>query len=123
MVTLAIMSSRTCRTLMLLVFVTTTLGCTTLRPVIGSDLEAVSNQISAGDKIEVTRQDHRLVIFRVSEITKTGIGGEGNFIDYGDILQIRVVKKSPGRTVIGVVAAALLLAVLIAGPANYPAPP
>lgn len=126
MATVAHTGSRACRTLLLLVFfVTTTLGCTTLQPVAGTDREAISGQISVGDRIEVTQLDHGIMKFKVDEISESGIGGDGLFVDYRDIRQIRTRKTHLGKTVFGVVggtAIVLILALVAAGPVFVPAP-
>jgi hypothetical protein len=117
--------SRPCRTLFLLIFVMTTLGCTTLRPVVGTDKRAISDQISVGNKVEVTLQDHSVTNFRVDEITEIGIGGDGIFIDFRDIRQIHTRKLAVGRTVFGIVGGVgivVLVALIDSGPFLPPGP-
>lgn len=125
MVTTAYMGSRACKMLVLLLFVTTTLGCTALRPVTGTDRETISAQVSVGDRIEVTRLDHSIINFKVDEISESGIGGGGLFIHYRDIRQVRSKKIRLGRTAFGIVggvAIVLILAIVAAEPAFFPAP-
>ena len=119
MASIAHTNSIICRSIVFLILVTFTVGCTTMQPIRGTDRETLSNQISVGDTVEIAQKTGGIVRFEVDEISESGIGGEGKFIAYRDIRQVwisQISRKSPGGIVLGIVVivggVALLLALI-----------
>lgn len=116
MVSIARTNSMICRSLVVLIIVTFTSGCTTMQPIRGTDGESLSNQISVGDTVEITRLDGEVVKFKVDDVLQSGVGGEGQFIAYKDIRQVRVARKgsaTPALLIVGGIVAAILLVGLL----------
>ena len=80
-----------------LVLITFTAGCSTMQPLSSTDLTTVASQVSAGDKVEITRTDGETLKFKVSEISDNGITGDDIFVAYTDILKIKVQQSSNNR--------------------------
>jgi hypothetical protein len=90
-------------------------GCTTMRSLPSSDAQSVASQIEVGDKVQVTRNDGSDVEFKVEAISNEGLAGDGVFVTYSDILQVRVREHSTAKTV-GLVVAIL---VVVKGLSDY----
>jgi hypothetical protein len=90
-------------------------GCTTMRSLPSSDAQSIGSQIEVGDKVQVTRSDGSDVKFKVEAISDEGLAGDGIFVAYSDILQVRVREHSTAKTV-GLVVAIL---VVIKGLSDY----
>ena len=106
---------RLCVCLALLVFAA---GCSTFQRLPGTDAETVKSQVSVGDSVKITKNNGEKVRFKVSEVSDSGIGGEGQFVAYPDIQEIRSTQISTGATV-GVSATVGILLVLLIGLATY----
>jgi hypothetical protein len=91
--------------IVLLAFIT---GCTTMRALPSSDAQSIASQVEVGDKVQVTRSDGSDVKFKVEEISNEGLAGDGVFVAYSDVLQVRVREHSTAKTV-GLVVAILLV--------------
>ena len=59
-----------------------------------TDREALTSLISVGEKVEVTRHDGEVSTFIVDQFSESGIGGDGYFVEYDDIEQIRVARDT-----------------------------
>ena len=67
----------------------------------------------ATDKVQIIRNDASDVKFNVETISNEGLDGDGIFVAYSDILQVRVREHSTAKTV------ALVAAVLVVVKASY----
>ena len=102
------------RVVICFVLIAFTAGCTTKRPVNGTDAAFVSAKIEVGDKIEITRKDKSSVKFRVTAISDDGISGKGTFVAFSDIkkLQLQVSRKNTaGKIIAGVALGAAAVAI------------
>ncbi len=100
-----------------LVLIAFAAGCTTMRSLPATNAQSLANEIEVGDKINIIRNDLTKVTFEVAAVSDEGISGDGVFVAYSDIRQVRVRQLSTGKTV-GLVAA--IVAVLaIAASADY----
>jgi len=90
-------------------------GCTTMRPLPATDAQSIASQLEVGDKVQITRSDASEVTFKVESISNEGLAGNGIFVAYSDILQVRVREHSTAKTV------ALVTAILVVlkGLADY----
>ena len=70
-----------------------------------------------GDSVKITKNDGEEVRFKVSEITDSGIGGEGQYVAYSDIGEIRSAQFSTGATVGVSVMTGYILLIVLAGAA------
>ena len=91
--------------IVLISFVT---GCTTMRALPSIEAQSIASQLEVGDDIRITRSDDSDVRFKVETISNEGLAGDGIFVAYSDILQIRVREHSTAKTV-GLVAAILIV--------------
>jgi protein involved in polysaccharide export with SLBB domain len=98
------------RSIVCLVLIAFTAGCTTMRPVYGTDATSYATQIEVGDKIEITRNDLTTVQFKVTDISDEGISGDGTFVAYSDIQQVQTVRIKTGATIALVVLGVLAIA-------------
>jgi len=94
------------------VLIAFTAGCTTMRPVYGTDAASYIAQIEVGDKIELTRNDLTTVEFKITDISSDGISGEGIFVAYPDIQEIQTVHSNAGK-ITGIVLIGALLVGLV----------
>jgi len=87
------------RIFLCLILLTFTVGCSTFQRLPGTDQATITSQVAVGDSVKITKNDGEEVRFKVSEITDSGIGGEGQFVAYSDIGEIRSAQFSTGATV------------------------
>lgn len=99
--------------LVLIAFAT---GCTTMRPVDGTDAASFAGQFEVGDKVRITRMDFSTHEFEITEIADDGIGGDGIFIPWSDIqlAEIRRIDRLRTGTVVVLGAAVVLAGVVLA---------
>jgi hypothetical protein len=83
-------------------------GCTTMRPLPSTDAHSIASSIEVGDKVEIIRNDASDVKFKVETISNEGLDGDGIFVAYSDILQIRFSEHSTAKTV-GLIAVILVV--------------
>ena len=83
-------------------------GCTTMRSLPTNDAQSIASQLEVGDNVQLTRSDASDVRFKVEAISNEGLAGDGIFVAYSDIQQVRVRKHSTAKTV-GLAAAILLV--------------
>ncbi len=95
-----------------LVMIAFTGGCTTMHSLPATDAQSLANQIVVGDKINIIRNDDTDVTFEVGAFSNEGISGDGAFVAYSDISQVRVSDTNNG-TILGLVAGIVLLVALI----------
>lgn len=98
--------------IVLLSFVT---GCTTTRSLPANDPQSFESQLKVGDKVQITRNDASDVKFKVDAISDEGLAGDGIFVAYSDIQQVRIRELSTAKTV-GLIAAILIV---LKGLADY----
>ncbi len=108
-------TGRLCVCLALLIFAT---GCSTYQRLPGTDAATVKSQVDVGDNVKITKINGEKIEFEVSEVSNTGVGGEGQFVAYADIQEIRSPQISTGATV-GVSATVGALLLLFIGLATY----
>lgn len=106
------------RSIMWIVLITFTAGCTTMQPVHGTDAASYSAQIEVGDKIRITRTDLSTVEFEITQIANDGIGGDGTFVAWSEIEQIETVHGNTAATVAILALATIALAVAVAAAAG-----
>lgn len=94
------------------VLIAFTAGCTTMRPVYGTDAASYAAQIEVGDKIEITRKDLTTVEFKVTDLSNDGISGEDTFVAYSDIETIQTVHSN-ARKITGIVLVGVALVGLV----------
>jgi len=87
------------RIFLCLILLTFTVGCSTFQRLPGTDQATITSQVAVGDSVKITKNDGEEVRFKVSEITDSGIGGEGQFVAYSDIGEFRSAQFSTGATV------------------------
>ena len=83
-----------CRAIICIILVTFTVACTSMQTIPLTDREALTSLISVGEKVEVTRHDGEVSTFIVDQFSESGIGGDGYFVEYDDIEQIRVARDT-----------------------------
>ncbi len=81
-----------------LVLIAFTAGCTTMRPLPATDAQSLASQIEVGDKIEIVRNDLSEVSFKVNAVSDEGISGNGVFVAYSDVRQVRISQFSTAKT-------------------------
>ncbi len=101
------------KSIIYLVLIAFTAGCTTMRPLPATDALSLASQIEVGDKIKIMRIDDTDVTFKVSAVSDEGISGDGMFVAYSDIRQVQVSQGSSGMT-LGLVAGIVILVGLAA---------
>ncbi len=101
------------KSIIYLVLIAFTAGCTTMRSLPTTDAQSLASQIEVGDKIKIMRIDDTDVTFKVSAVSDEGISGDGVFVAYSDIRQIQVSQGSNGMT-LGLVAGIVILVALVA---------
>ena len=86
-----------------------------MRALPSNDAQSIASQLEVGNKIQITRSDASEVTFKVESISNEGLAGNGIFVAYSDILQVRVREHSTAKTV------ALVTAILVVlkGLADY----
>ena len=89
----------------LLSFVT---GCTSMRSLPTNDAQSIASQLKVGDKVQITRSDDSDVRFKTEVISTEGLAGDGIFVAYSDIQQIKIREHSTAKTV-GLVVAILVV--------------
>lgn len=90
-------------------------ACSTMQPVAVPDGPYAPNSVQVGSMVElvtVEGVEHR---FTVKEVTGQGIGGSAGFFHYSEIESLQVQVPGEGRTVLGVIAVAALVALFYAG--------
>jgi hypothetical protein len=85
------------RSIVCFVLIAFTAGCTTMRPVYGTDAASYAAQIEVGDKIEITRKDLTTIQFKVTDVSNDGISGEDTFVAYSDVETIQMVHNNAGK--------------------------
>ena len=99
------------RVLMCLAIVSLASACTTMQPLDVSSTANLANRLDVGDKVEVTRNDGAVMTFKISEMSDTGISGEGQSVAYADIREVKTSKIKVGPTVgiaVGIAAVAAI---------------
>jgi len=97
------------------------------------NMEKIADEVTIGDRIEITLKNSSKESFQVTEISETGINGENEFVSYADIQEIKIVQTVKARSsgtnskvVGGVLVAALLVGLLVYLVSNispgFPAP-
>jgi hypothetical protein len=74
-------------------------GCTTMRALPSNDAQSITSQLTVGDEVQITRIDASVVRFKVDAISDEGLAGDGVFVAYSDIQQVRVKEFSAVKTV------------------------
>jgi len=69
-----------------------------MRPLPATDAQSLASQIEVGDKIEIVRNDLSEVSFKVNAVSDEGISGNGVFVAYSDIRQVRISQFSTAKT-------------------------
>lgn len=90
-------------------------ACSTLQPVAVPDGPYAPNSVEVGSEVELVTangEEHR---FTVKEIDGHGLGGDPGFFPYSEIESLQVQVPGEGRTVLGVVVVAALVALFYAG--------
>ena len=100
------------RVVLLLMIISFISGCSTMKPLPSVDRATVSSHVELGDKVEITRNDGGVVKFKVSEITDTGVGGDGHFIAYADMRDISSKQFSAAAT-LGLAVGVLAIVTLV----------
>jgi len=113
MTTLMDENSGLTRFIICFVLIAFTAGCTSMRPIYGTDAASYSAQIEVGDKIEIARKDLTTVKFKVTDMSNDGISGKDTFVAYSDIQTIQTVKSNTG-VILGIVGVGVLLGALLA---------
>ena len=116
-----------------LVLVTFTAWCSNTPAMQTYNMEKIADEVTIGDRIEITLKNSSKESFQVTEISETGINGENEFVSYADIQEIKIVQTVKARSsgtnskvVGGVLVAALLVGLLVYLVSNispgFPAP-
>jgi hypothetical protein len=91
--------------IVLIAFVT---GCSTMRALPAIDAQSIMSELEPGDDVQITRSEAPDVKFKIEAISNEGLVGDGIFVAYSDILQVRVREPSSAKTV-GLVVAILVV--------------
>jgi len=99
-----------------LLLLTFTAGCTTSLPLAPITPEALADLVAVGDTVEVEKKDGDSLTLNVTEVSKEGVRGSGNFVPYTDIQRISLRREN----VVGTVSLVVLgVAVLYALEKNF----
>ncbi len=84
-----------------------------MHPLPATDAQSIASHIEVGDNVQLTRSDASDVRFKVEAISNEGLAGDGIFVAYSDIQQVRVREHSTAKTV------ALVAAILVVVKGSY----
>jgi len=81
--------------LMLIAFAT---GCTTMQRLPSTNGMLVSSQIEVNDKVVITKHNGQKVKLKVTQVTKTGVHGDGQYVGYSDMREISIKRADHEST-------------------------
>jgi hypothetical protein len=85
-------------------------ACTTTRQIELTGSRPLTDQVEAGDRVEIEKKDGELLKFKISEVSQEGLRGDDIFVPAADIDRIRVLEDSD---VVASVGSIVLWAVIV----------
>ena len=80
------------RAIVYLVVITFVAGCATTRSLPASDAGYLQTHINVGDKVNILHRSGREIDMIVSDVNTEGLEGDGAFIAYPDIKEVRITS-------------------------------
>ena len=97
---------------LVVLFVAALGGCASTMEPVGDDQE-IRVQLTVGDTVRVLTKDSQRRVFKIVSLESDAMVGDDIRIPYADIVFLERRKSSPGRTAVGVTAAALITIMLV----------
>jgi hypothetical protein len=102
-----------CRSLLFILCISLTTGCTTLKPLgVYAEPQAILTQIKPGDKVRLTTRDGNVREFKLKESTAQQLVGEDEVVNLSDIKDIERREFSAWKTTFLVVGTVILVIII-----------